>query len=691
MHARDRAPVGGEPGPRATCRRIAGFGAAVIVVASVACGCGAQVAPSPIATSLPPPTATPAPTPTSTPVHADTLRIGVVGGWYRGWLVGTETVGVPVLTFGRLVYSGLYRYNGRDNAVPDLADGPCFVPGADGKVIRCHLIETTFQDGTPLKADDVVYTYQIFQRAVMNNCCSQTGSLREVRVVDPRTVDFVLSSVDPTFLTGVLPGIPIFARHSIEAAVSAFDAATKDLTAKGLAKLADTINAEINRDPPVCSDARVAQVDALYRKVGFPVYHEDSLKENGEFDACGWLASGACNLSSCSDYGGSVGWALGQSEIDRVAGVVGLLSYARPDIFVGTGPYRYVSQAADRIHFEAWPGYHGGVAATRYVDFVRVRGDGSDLDAGTVDIFPGAYLGAAYHATAAEHGVRVVTLPTGGYFALTFNVRPGRAFADRSLRQALQLCIDLPRDVDAATGGDGTAIYGPVLPGSWGDDPDLPRPSPDPAAAKRFIEAAGWKLGSDRVYAKGGARLAASIVVRSDAADRVKMADLIASQARDCGMDVQIAPTTYDDIVSKLLQYPHDIPGTKTPFDLYFAAWIGGPDPDITSIYASSAITDAAHPDGGGGATGNFGGFNDPAFDRLLKAGEATYDQAERTRIYRQAQEELASQIPAIFLWAANGYDALRSAVATVDGPLDLTVPNWAWQPERMVVVAANR
>ena len=66
----------------------------------------------------------------------------------------------------------------------------------------------------------------------------------------------------------------------------------------------------------------------------------------------------------------------------------------------------------------------------------------------------------------------------------------------------------------------------------------------------------------------------------------------------------------------------------------------------------------------------------------------ATYDQAERTRIYREAQEELASQVPAIFLWAASSYDALRSAVTTVDGPLDLTAPNWAWQPERLVVAS---
>jgi hypothetical protein len=46
--------------------------------------------------------------------------------------------------------------------------------------------------------------------------------------------------------------------------------------------------------------------------------------------------------------------------------------------------------------------------------------------------------------------------------------------------------------------------------------------------------------------------------------------------------------------------------------------------------------------------------------------------------------------VPAIFLWAWHGYDALRTAVTTVDGPLDLAAPYWAWQPERMVVEAPS-
>jgi hypothetical protein len=43
-----------------------------------------------------------------------------------------------------------------------------------------------------------------------------------------------------------------------------------------------------------------------------------------------------------------------------------------------------------------------------------------------------------------------------------------------------------------------------------------------------------------------------------------------------------------------------------------------------------------------------------------------------------------------IFLWADDTYDAVRTAVATVDGPLDLEAPNWTWQLERMVVLASN-
>ena len=667
------------------------------VLLAAGCGTAATPAPSPLASVAPAgstPAATaaqglaPTPTPAASPAYADTLRIGVNVGLYRGWMEQIEYNSFPALTFGRLVYSSLYSYDGRGNAIPDLADGPCFVPGSDGAVIRCRLVETTFHDGTPLTADDVVYTYQVMNHPVSG----LSFSFKEVRAVDARTVDFVFPSVDAACLECTLH-IPIFSRHSIDEAVAAFDEA--GLTAEGVDTLVGAVNAEINSDPPVCSDARVAQVDAIFRKlgfVGFPVHHEDLLKTNGEFDACGWLANAAWNLDTSNDTsGGSVGYALHQAGIDRVAAVLGVMLMGRPDIFVGTGPYRYVSQDADSVHFEAFPGYHGGMPATKYVDFVRAKADGSDVVAGTVDIlsdaFPGVpfgrlSLGTAFEATAEAHGIHVLHQPGSWFAQLTFNVREGRLFSDVNLRKALQLCIDLPRDVDAATGGAGIPIYSPVMPGSWAYDPDLPKPDRDVAAGKRLIEASGWTLGADGVYAEGKLRLAARIIVRGGMADRVKMVDLIAAQARDCGMDLEsLLIGDYGDLPT----YPHDIPGTKTPFDLFLAVYGTGVGPaESLQWYISSYVSDEEHPD-----FGNMGGLSDPAFDRLLAEAGVTYDQAGRASLYRQAQEELAAQLPALFLWNQALTNAVRPTVATVDGPLDLTLPNWAWQPERLVVAAS--
>jgi ABC-type transport system substrate-binding protein len=673
----DRVPV-----RRAT----AAWRSAVILAAVILGGCGSQPSASLAAMSAarvatPAPTAVPAAS-----AHADTLRVGWNAGpptdqttayairGFRGWLLSAPTTKISL---PGVLYAALYRYDADYNAVPDLADGPC-APQGDETVIRCRIVETTFHDGTSLTADDVAYSWRVWT----SSYGFPEASLKEVRVVDPRTVDFALSAVDPTFLTLSLPTVPILSRRDLEAKAADFAAATKDLSKAGLTALADAIDEELGRDPPLCT-TRLDEVDALFAKLGARVYREDFPDADGRFDPCAFMQTASYLVRSIADGLGTTGY-------DAVMAALVSFAWFRPP--VGTGPYRLVSASANSVHLEAWPGYHGGPAATRFLDFVPTRPDGSGLEAGSVDVFQDASVDSSYLVSAASHGVAVATPPANGYIALFFNVRPGRLFADRSLRRALQVCIDLPRDVDAATAGSATPVYGPVLPGSWADDPSLPKPLRDTAAARQLIEGAGWTLGADGVYAKTGARLTADIVTRVGKDDRIKMADLIAQQARECGMELRSRPVPWGDIIGEggMLSHPFSIPGTSTPFDLYIGGWSLGADPASgLADYITSAITDAEHNDWS--TYTNFGGFSDPAYDRLVEAGKATYDRAERTRTYRAAQEELASQLPVIFLW--NGWSAIdlvRSAVTTVDGPLDLTAPNWAWRPERMIVPASS-
>jgi ABC-type transport system substrate-binding protein len=647
--------------------------AAALVAAILAWGCGSQGKPSPSDTPTAAATPAPTPTPSATPARADTLRVG--------WTFNTRPDNWGIVFPNQIypeafVYSGLYTLDAAFEAIPDLADGRCFIPGADATVLRCRLVESTFHDGTPVTADDVAYSYRLWGKDPFN----ATGSLAEVRVVDPRTVDFVLTSVDPTFETMVLVGLAIFPQHAVEAAYADFVAGTQGLQAKDLATLSETIDKEWNQDPPVCTASRLPEVEGILSKIGVRLHREDHRQVNGTFDLCSYLEAAGGAIGGAAD-------ALGKTGLDAVAAALAMRSIdKRP---VGAGPYRFVSEDADGIHLEAWAGYHGGVAATRHLDFVRTKDDGSGIVDGTVDILQYAPSDITYQATAASHGVRFATVLQNDYYALAFNARPGRLFADVALRKALQLCVDLPRDVTAVTAGTGIPVYGPVPSGNWAYDPDLPKPPRDTATARTLIEGSGWQLGADGIFAKDGVRLAAQIVVRPDNPQRDKMADLIALQARDCGMDLQLRLTSFVDIWQQLGNYPNVIPGTKTPFDLYIGGWGHIFDPGGLEQFTSSTITDAKHPDSQ--TYSNFTGFSDPLVDRLAAQAMATYDPAERTRIYRQAQEEIAAQQPYLFLWTDKSFDAVRSAVTTVDGALDLAPPNWGRaQLSRMVVAASS-
>jgi ABC-type transport system substrate-binding protein len=98
--------------------------------------------------------------------------------------------------------------------------------------------------------------------------------------------------------------------------------------------------------------------------------------------------------------------------------------------------------------------------------------------------------------------------------------------------------------------------------------------------------------------------------------------------------------------------------------------WAGGTDPDKNEYQFF-------HSKGGI----NLVGFNDPEMDRLLEAGRATIDRADRLKIYRQINNKLAKDLPYLFL---TYFENISLASRAVKGlpivPDGLLRPHSAWK-----------
>ena len=190
-------------------------------------------------------------------------------------------------------------------------------------------------------------------------------------------------------------------------------------------------------------------------------------------------------------------------------------------------------------------------------------------------------------------------------------------------------------------------------------------PERDVAAAKRLVESSGWTLEGD-TYQKDGVPLAIDVWVRASALPRVKLADLMAYQAMDCGIRIDVRATDSPDFpYPGPVAWPHHPPGESEPFDTYLAYGFGSGDPDERLAWLETSAATSAQRE-----YGNETGYSDPAFDAFMQQARQTYDTAERARAYRGAAAILARDLPVLPLWHRLERVALRPGLTTLDGPL---------------------
>ena len=232
-------------------------------------------------------------------------------------------------------------------------------------------------------------------------------------------------------------------------------------------------------------------------------------------------------------------------------------------------------------------------------------------------------------AAAATHGMRVVSIiqPYLLYLHFRSGVPP---FDDVRVRRGLSEAIDRTEIADK--------IYlHEALPAAEIVPPESPFhvsntvALPDDAAARRDLDAAGWRIGPDGYRARAGERLSIVITCIAGNATNLRTAVELQSIWKALGVDSSIRPLPTNLI--------YDPQGTlaRGDFSVALVNYDFPLTPDRSSFLSSAAIP----PNGF-----NYGRLRDPVLDRLMADAHYTLDATRRKALYAQIAARIAADVP---------------------------------------------
>ena len=173
-----------------------------------------------------------------------------------------------------------------------------------------------------------------------------------------------------------------------------------------------------------------------------------------------------------------------------------------------------------------------------------------------------------------------------------------------------------------------------VPPTSWAYVRDIKRYDRSLDEARRLLDEADWKdHDGDGMRDKGGVKLAFGIST-SDEPSRVSAALQIIDDLRQIGIAATLRAVPFNDLIEKVVP--------ERGYDTLLIGITGGGDPDPYPLFHSSEIADPGH---------NFSGYFTLPLDRALENSRRTSNQAKRTELIAQVFQQVATEVPVVYLY----------------------------------------
>ena len=320
---------------------------------------------------------------------------------------------------------------------------------------------------------------------------------------------------------------------------------------------------------------------------------------------------------------------------------------------IGSGPFKFVKQTANSIVLERFEDYQGPKKPSiKTVEF-RFGTPESDYDAvrdNNLDFLnnmpPKALVDNVW-----QQDLKGRSGPSGNLSIqeLSFPLYDPK-FKDPNLRKAISMAIDRQQISDKIYGGSRTPVKGygvPNLP-LWEDGACGELCEHNPEKAKELFDKTDW--GNKPI----------EITSNADGGHK-EWIEAVCGQIEDAlGVECKFVPVQEFGVIREMVN-------NREMTQIYRAGW-GADYPHVENFLNPIFRT---------GASSNDNGYSNPKVDAKLAEADATVDDEEAARLYHEAEELIAQDMPVIPLWSnpyiAGWSERLENVkVGKLTGELDL-------------------
>lgn len=254
----------------------------------------------------------------------------------------------------------------------------------------------------------------------------------------------------------------------------------------------------------------------------------------------------------------------------------------------------------------------------------------------------------------ADSALRTIRYPSAAYGFLGYRLAAGKRPAgtdplrDLAVRRALGMAIDRAA-IAAGVFGVGTkAPPGPMSQLLWVWDDSIATLPYDTTAAAKAFDVAGWPRARDGMRKQHGIPLGFDILVPATSASRKRIAETLQEQWRLAGVTVTVSAVDFPVFQQRL---------GAGRFESYIGAWLDEPSPrGLADQWTTAGI-----------GVLNYGGYANPAFDRLFAMAAAAADVPSARAAWRAAFDTLNADAPAVFLYAPVNVAAASRRIAGLE------------------------